>query len=70
LRLLVSIIAPSGSARRKHLLRHAETRPILKAFFHARALPKVALKCGRPLDIAPHSLPCRWAAVSDRFGLL
>ena len=47
----------------------AETRPIIEAFFHARAMLEYAVKYGRELEAAPQSLPSGWAAVLYLFNL-
>ncbi len=47
----------------------AETRPILEAFSHARAMLEYAVRYGRELEAAPNCLPSGWAAVLYLFGL-
>ena len=47
----------------------AETRPILEAFFHARAMLEYAIKYGREFQTAPQCLPSGWAAVLYLFDL-
>ena len=47
----------------------AETRPILEAFFYARAMLEYAVRYGRELETAPDCLPSGWAAVLYLFGL-
>ena len=46
-----------------------ETRPILEAFFHARAMLEYAIKYARELPSAPQILPSGWAAVLYLFEL-
>lgn len=46
-----------------------ETRPILEAFFHARAMLEYAIKSARELPSAPQILPSGWAAVLYLFDL-
>ncbi len=41
----------------------AETRPILEAFFHARAMLELAIQAARELDHAPCMMPSGWAAL-------
>lgn len=41
----------------------AHTRPILEAFFHARAMLELAVKYGRELVHAPAMMPSGWAAL-------
>jgi hypothetical protein len=48
---------------------HVETRPILEAFFHARAMLEYAVKYGRELETAPQMLPSGWAAVLYLYGI-
>jgi hypothetical protein len=46
-----------------------ETRPILEAFFHARAMLEYAIRYGKALDTVPTVLPSGWAAVLYLYGL-
>lgn len=41
----------------------SETRPILEAFFHAKYFLEQAVRYGKELDEAPHSLPSGWAGL-------
>jgi hypothetical protein len=41
----------------------AMTRPILKAFFHARYFLEMAVKYGRELEYPPRVMPSGWAAL-------
>jgi hypothetical protein len=46
-----------------------ETRPILEAYFHARAMLEYAVKYAGELPSAPRTLPSGWAAVLYLFDL-
>lgn len=46
-----------------------ETRPILEAFFHARTMLELAVRCGRDRSEPPQPMPSGWAAVLYLFNL-
>jgi len=46
-----------------------ETRPIVEAFMHAKYMLEMAVKYGRELDEAPHTLPSGWAALLHLYNI-
>lgn len=48
---------------------HAETRPILEAYHHAKTMLQLGIKYGKELENPPQIMPSGWAAVLYLYNL-